>query len=50
VLVGVVCVFILFLAVGFRAGAKDPPLDRDAVRRIRRFAEQNRREQILPYE
>ena len=49
-LVGVVSLLILLLFVGFRAGAKDPPLDREVVRRIQRFAEQSRREQILPYE
>jgi hypothetical protein len=50
VLVGVVCLLILLLVAWFRAGAKEPPLDRDVVQRIRRSADQMRREQILPYE
>jgi hypothetical protein len=50
VLVALVCLLILLLVVWFRAGAKDPPLDREVVQRIRRFSDQTRREQILPYE
>ena len=49
-MVGVVCLLILLLVVGFRAIAKDPPLDREVVQRIRRRSDQIRREQILPYE
>jgi hypothetical protein len=41
---------ILLVAVCWRVRAKEPPLDRDVVRRIRRFADQTRREQLLPFE
>lgn len=44
------CLLVFLLAMWCRAGAKEPPLDRDAVRRIRHFAEQRRREELLPYE
>ena len=44
------CLMVLVLAAWCRVGAKEPPLDRDVVRRIRRFAEQSRREELLPYE
>lgn len=41
---------VLLLAIWFRAGAKERPLDREAVRRIRRFADKTRREELLPFE
>jgi len=41
---------ILLVAAGWRVLAKDPPLDRDVVRRIRRFADQTRREDLLPFD
>ena len=41
---------ILLLALWSRAGTKPPPMDGEVVRRIRRFAEQSRREELLPYE
>ena len=44
------CLMILLVAAWCRAGAKEPPLDRDVVRRIRRFADQARREELLPFE
>jgi hypothetical protein len=50
VLVAGACLLLLLLALGFRSGSKQPPLDREAVRRIRRFADQMRREELLPYE
>ena len=44
------CLMVLAVAVWCWTGIKEPPLDRDAVRRIRRFAERARREELLPYE
>ncbi|HLK48569.1 MAG TPA: hypothetical protein VKT49_10570 [Bryobacteraceae bacterium] len=44
------CLMVLAVAACLRIGAKEPPLDRDVVRRIRRFAERMRREELLPYE
>ena len=44
------CLIVLAVAACCRVGAKDRPLDRDVVRRIRRCAEQARREELLPYE
>ena len=41
---------IVLLAVVCCAKAKEPPMDRDVVLRIRSFADQMRREQLLPYE
>ena len=41
---------ILLLAVCFSAKAKQPPMDRDVVLRIRSMADQMRREDLLPYE
>ena len=44
------CLMVLAVAAWCWIGAKEPPLDRDVVRRIRRFADQTRREELLPYE
>jgi len=44
------CLIVLLLAGWCRVKAKEPPLDRDVVRRIRRFADQARREELLPFE
>lgn len=44
------CLMVLLVAAWYRVGAKEPPLDRDVVRRLRRFAERARREELLPYE
>ena len=44
------CLMVLLVAAWCRMSAKEPPLDREAVRRIRRFAERARREELLPYE
>ena len=44
------CLMILLVAGWYRLTAKEPPLDRDVVRRIRRFADQTRREDLLPFE
>lgn len=41
---------ILFGAVCYWANAKEPPLDRDVIQRIRSFADQSRREELLPFE
>lgn len=45
-----VCLIIIMVALWARLGTKPPPLDREAIRRIRRFADQHRREELLPYE
>jgi len=50
VLVACGCLMILLLAAWYRVGAKEPPMDRDVVRRIRSMAERRRREELLPYE
>ena len=44
------CLAILLLAACFRLGAKDPPLDSDALRCIQHDAERRRREELLPLE
>ncbi len=44
------CLVVVLLALCLKSGAKEPPLDREAVRRIRRLADQCRREELLPYE
>lgn len=41
---------IVLVAICFWAKAKEPPMDRDVVLRIRSFADQLRREELLPYE
>ena len=41
---------VFLVAAWCRVGAKEPPLDRDVVRRIQRFSERRRREELLPYE
>jgi hypothetical protein len=49
-LVLVACLIVLALAACFHVVKKEPPMDREVVRRIRRFADQSRREELLPYE
>ena len=49
-MIALASLLILFLAVFFWAKAKEAPLDRDVILRIRSFAEQMRREELLPYE
>ena len=49
-LVVAACLIVLILAASFHLRRKQPPLDREVIRRIRRFADQSRREQLLPYE
>lgn len=44
------CLMVLLVAAWWRMEAKEPPLDRDVVRRLRRFADQTRREELLPFE
>lgn len=44
------CLVVMLLALCFRSGTREPPMDREVVRRIRRFADQSRREELLPYE
>jgi len=39
-LVAAACLMAALLAAVFRAGAKDPPLDPEVIRRIRRDADQ----------
>lgn len=41
---------ILFLAVASVMRDKEMPMDREVVLRIRRFADDVRREQLLPYD
>ena len=41
---------ILLLALAAAMRPKELPMDRDVVLRIRRFADNVRREQLLPYE
>ena len=40
---------ILLVALASSMRAKELPMDRDVVMRIRRFADDLRREQLLPY-
>lgn len=49
-LVAGVCLLLLLVAVYGRVGTKEPPLDAEAIRRIRRRAEQILREERLPNE
>jgi hypothetical protein len=49
-LVAGTCLLVLLIATCLRQGAKDPPLDPDVVRRIRRCADQVLREQRFPNE
>lgn len=37
-------------ALCFATRSKEMPMDRDVILRLRRFAEEVRREQLLPYE
>ena len=41
---------ILLLGVCYAVKAKEPPMDRDVIRRIRSLGDQARREELLPYE
>ena len=41
---------ILFVAFCLSIRPKEYPMDRDVILRIRRFSEDLRREQLLPYE
>lgn len=41
---------ILLLALAASVRTKELPMDRDVVLRVRRFADDLRREQLLPYE
>jgi hypothetical protein len=41
---------VLFLVAASALRDKEMPLDRDVVLRIRRFADDLRREELLPYE
>jgi len=49
-LVAGTCLLVLLLAACWRSGSKDPPLDPDVIRRIRRRADQILREQRFPNE
>lgn len=49
-LVAGACLLVLLLAAYLRPAAKDPPLDQDVMRRIRRRADQVLREQRFPNE
>ena len=44
------CLLVIVLAACWRQGAKEPPLDPDVMRRIRRCADQLLREQRFPNE
>ena len=44
-----VCLTVLFVALSFRWSPKNPPLDPEEIRRVRRYADQLRREEF-PYE
>jgi hypothetical protein len=50
VLVAAVFLLVLLVFAYGRIGAKDPPLDSDVIRRIRRHADQILREQRFPNE
>lgn len=41
---------VLFVALCLSIRPKEHPLDRDVILRIRRFADDLRREQLLPFE
>ena len=41
---------VLALAVAASLRGKEMPMDRDVVLRVRRFADDTRREQLLPYD
>jgi hypothetical protein len=43
-------VLILFAAACFWVKAKQPPLDRDVILRIRSSADQMRRDELLPFD
>lgn len=49
-LVASAALVILFIAFCFSIRPKEIPLDRDVIMRVRRFADDMRREQLLPYE
>jgi hypothetical protein len=50
VLVASVCLLVLLLASTRWLGTKDPPLDPDVIRRLRRSADQMMRDQRFPNE
>ncbi len=41
---------VLLVALCLSIRPKDHPMDRDVVQRIRRYADESRREQLLPYD
>jgi hypothetical protein len=50
VLVAGVCLLVLLLVATRRLGAKDPPLDPDVIRRLRREAGRTMRDERFPNE
>lgn len=49
-LVAGVCLLLLLLAATRQLGAKDPPLDPEAIRRLRRSADRMMRDERFPNE
>lgn len=49
-MIALASLLILFLAACFWAKAKQPPMDRDVILRLRSFADQSRRDELLPFE
>jgi hypothetical protein len=49
-LIVVPILMILLLALATSIRGKESPMDRDVVLRVRRFADDVRREQLLPYD
>ncbi len=45
-----ICAALLLLAASRRLWAKDPPLDRDEIRILRRLSDRIRSDQALPFD
>lgn len=49
-MIALASLLVLFLAACFWAKAKEPPMDREVILRLRSSADQARRDELLPYE
>jgi hypothetical protein len=50
VLAAVICLAALLLAMARQARGKEPPLDQDEIRILRRLSDRIRSEQFLPFD
>jgi hypothetical protein len=50
VLAAAICVFLILITASRWLGGKQPPLDRDELRVLRRLSDRTRIEQRIPFE